>query len=185
MKREAHRQGGAILFALLALVLLGSVAYLSAAQSLPVRSTQSAEAALQETLARAREALIARAAADDNRPGSLPCPDLLTDSASLSNNFPGDGKGDALTRNQCPSQVGWLPWVTLDMPRPVDDAQDTLWYVIAPGLYDDNNSMPLNSDKATGLSFKGIPEIAALLIAARVPLPGQQRPSSKGGNGEQ
>ena len=31
----------------------------------------------------AKTALIARAATDDNRPGSLPCPDLATDSSGL------------------------------------------------------------------------------------------------------
>ncbi|WP_306606141.1 hypothetical protein [Azonexus sp.] len=172
-----QRQGGAILFALLAFSLFGMVAYLYLANGRAPRTAQSAEAALQKTLARASEALIARAMADDNRPGSLPCPDLLTDTPSLAN-YPGDGKTDLLTRNQCPSQIGWLPWVTLDMPQTRDDHQGTLWYVIAPGLSDDESAMPINSDKTTGLALHGTGEIAALLIAARAPLPGQHRPSA-------
>jgi hypothetical protein len=169
---STHRQRGAALFALLAFSLFGIVAYLSIATGQP----QASEARLQNTLARAREALIARAAGDDNRPGSLPCPDLLTDTASLANH-PGDGKADMLTRNQCPSHVGWLPWLTLGIPRTLDDSHGTLWYVLAPGLHDDDSAMPINSDKPTGLSIDGQGEIAALLIAARAPLSGQQRPS--------
>lgn len=92
-----HRQRGAALFALLALSLFGIVAYLSVAAGQGPRAPQASEARLQNTLARAREALIARAAGDDNRPGSLPCPDLLTDTTSLANH-PGDGKADLLTQ---------------------------------------------------------------------------------------
>ena len=62
-------------------------------------------------LALAKETLIARAAADLSRPGSLPCPDRITDSSGLGN-YPGDGKADMLVRNECPSSIGWLPWIT-------------------------------------------------------------------------
>jgi hypothetical protein len=169
-------QRGAALFALLAFSLFGVVAYLSLAAAQRPVPPQSSESRLQSTLAHAREALIARAAGDDNRPGSLPCPDLLTDTAALANH-PGDGKADMLTRNQCPSHIGWLPWVTLGIPRPQDDSHGTLWYVLAPGLRDDDSAMPINSDKPTGLTVDGQENIAALLIAARAPLSGQQRPS--------
>jgi hypothetical protein len=179
--RVRQRQGGAILFALLVGSLFGIVAYLSLASGKQPTSPQTADAALQSTLSQAREALISRAAADDNRPGSLPCPDLLTDTPSLANS-PGDGKADMLTRNQCPSHVGWLPWVTLGIPQPLDDRHGTLWYVIAPGLHDDDSAMPINSDKPTGLTLNGTGEIAALLIAGRTPLPGQQRPSNDPGD---
>ncbi len=172
-----QRQGGAILFALLAFSLLSTVVYLSVAGRSRPSTAQTAEAALQNTLSQAREALIARAAADDNRPGSLPCPDLLTDTPSMAN-YPGDGKADMLTRNRCPSDIGWLPWVTLNIPQPIDDRQSTLWYVIAPALYDDDSAMPINSNKPSRLALQGNDEIAALIIAARAPLTGQLRPSN-------
>lgn len=181
MNNARPRQGGAILFALLVGSLFGIAAYLSIAGGKRPTSPHPPGVAVQSTLAQAREALISRAAADDNRPGSLPCPDLLTDTPSLAN-APGDGKADMLTRNQCPSHVGWLPWVTLGIPQPLDDRHGTLWYVIAPGLHDDDSAMPINSDKPTGLALNGSGEIAALLIAARAPLPGQKRPSRDPGD---
>ncbi|WP_234084560.1 hypothetical protein [Azonexus sp. R2A61] len=129
----------------------------------------------------AKAALIARAATDDNRPGSLPCPDLATDSSGLANR-PGDGKADMLTRNQCPSVIGWLPWVTLNMPPPRDTAGEMLWYVIAPGLRDDDSAAPINGETRSGLHLEGFGDVAALLVAPGSPLSGQQRPSLNPGD---
>ncbi|MEO8003766.1 MAG: hypothetical protein ABI771_02590, partial [Betaproteobacteria bacterium] len=53
-----------------------------------LRSERVTEAAL----AKAKEALIAYAATDLNRPGELPCPDILTNIAG--NNIPNDGIAD-------------------------------------------------------------------------------------------
>ncbi|WP_371324591.1 hypothetical protein VX159_03415 [Dechloromonas sp. ZY10] len=129
-------------------------------------------------LQQAREALLARAQSDDNRPGSLPCPDLLTNDAGL-RNYPDDGKSDNLTRNRCPTDIGRLPWATLAQPPLRDRSGERLWLVVAPGLYDDDNSEPINSDTPTGLSHAGQSQIAALLIGPGVALPGQQRPSQQ------
>lgn len=173
---KRQRQQGAGLFVLLLLGQLGVAAYLQSTNASRFSNPRTTEADLQVTLSTARDILIARAANDDNRPGSLPCPDLLTDSPGLAN-IPGDGKADMLTRNQCPSTIGRLPWVTLDMPEPRDDWNNTLWYVIAPNLRDDNSAIPINSDTPTGLAQDGNGEIAALLIAGRAPKAGQHRPS--------
>lgn len=172
-----RRQHGAGLFALLLLGQLGIAAYLQTTHASRFSNARTTEGDVHVTLSMARDILIARAANDDNRPGSLPCPDLLTDSPGLAN-IPGDGKADMLTRNQCPSPIGRLPWVTLDMPEPRDDGNNTLWYVIAPNLRDDNSAMPINSDTPTGLALDGNGEIAALLIAGRTPQAGQHRPSN-------
>jgi len=137
----------------------------------PVRLEEEARA-----LQHAREALIARALSDDNRPGSLPCPDLLTNDPGL-RNYPDDGKADNLTRNRCPSDLGRLPWATLAQPPLRDRSGERLWLAIAPGLYDDDNAEPINSDTPTGLSHAGQNQLAALLIAPGAALPGQQRPS--------
>lgn len=135
------------------------------------------ETAMQLALAQAKEALIARAVVDDNRPGSLPCPDLMTNSNGL-NNHPGDGKADMFTLTQCPSYVGWLPWVTLDLAEAADDSGTRLWYALAPGLRDDDSAHPINSETATGLWLDGATNIAAIIIASRAPLAGQLRPGN-------
>lgn len=135
---------------------------------------QRRQSAESQALQDAREALIARAVNDENRPGSLPCPDLTTDDDAWANH-PGDGKADMLTRNQCPSLVGWLPWVTLSLPQVRDRHAIPLWYVIAPGLRDDESAAPINSTSATGLATDHESEIAALLIAPGKPISEQQR----------
>lgn len=169
------RQAGNSLPLLMASGLLLTGVWLAATP--PPGSLQRAEAE-QRALSAAREALIARAATDDNRPGSLPCPDLITDDTGL-RNHPDDGKADHLTRNRCPSDLGRLPWATLALPPQLDRAGQRLWYVIAPGLYDDDNAEPINSDTSTGLQVDSQHDIAALLLAPGPALPAQRRPSSR------
>lgn len=174
-----YRRGIALPVLLFVILLGGGLALGLGSAGTPIRADRSQQTS--KTLAAARAALIGRAVNDDNRPGSLPCPDLVTDNAGLSN-LPGDGKADLLTRNQCPSQLGRLPWITLATPRAVDMANEVLWYVVAPGLRDDDSAIPVNSDTPTGLSLNGEPEIAALLITAAAPRPGQSRPSQNAGD---
>ncbi len=169
-------QAGFVLQALL-FGLLGLSAVLSgtAADSRLAR-LQTAQAQ-QRTLAQAREALIARAVNDATRPGSLPCPASLKhyDPAAPR---PGDGRAELMAGNRCPSLIGRLPWSTLDLPQPLDDNLNTLWYVMAPGLRDHSSASPINSDTPTGLSLNGEREIAALILLPGPQLPGQRRPSN-------
>lgn len=148
------------------------------ALALPLENRLQQSESEARQLQLARDALLARALTDDNRPGSLPCPDLLTDDAGL-RNYPDDGKADNLTRNRCPSDLGRLPWATLALPPLRDRHDQRLWYAVAPGLYDDDNAEPINSDTPTGLSHAGQNQLAALLIAPGPALPGQHRPSSR------
>jgi len=171
MKTTSRHQSGAVLYALL-LSLLGFAGYMAYAQGSANQARLESTRAQQAAMALAREALIARAANDTNRPGSLPCP------AQWKPTTPGDGRADLLAGQHCPSLIGRLPWSTLDIPQPVDDNQNTLWYVIAPGLRDHQSANPINSDSATGLSLNGKGDIAALIIRPGAPLPGQKRPSN-------
>lgn len=164
-----RQQGAAWWLLLMALAL--ATAHLLLAGSHPGRDDLAAR------MARAKEALIARAVNDANRPGSLPCPDRLTDSAGM-NNVPGDGRADLFTLNQCPTYVGWLPWATLELPELTDASGNRLWYVLAPGLRDDDSAQPINGDTPSGLQLDDDTGIAALLIAGGPPLTGQRRPSA-------
>ncbi len=180
MKRQppsARKQSGIALIALLVLLILaGSYAFYRSA-NVGFGSSQR-DAKVYATLARAKEALIARAVTDANRPGSLPCPDLITNNVGFAN-VPGDGKADMFTMTQCPSYVGWLPWVTLDLPELTDDTGTRLWYVLTPELRDDDSAQPINSDRALTLRLDGTADnVAALVIAARAPLGSQTRPSN-------
>ena len=142
--RAGKRQSGiALVLLLIVLIMAGAFAFYRSAGIGTGHAEQDAK--LAATLARAKEALIARAVTDANRPGSLPCPDLITNSGGLSN-VPGDGKADMFTLTQCPSYVGWLPWVTLDLPELTDDTGTRLWYALSPELRDDDSAQPINSD---------------------------------------
>ena len=170
-----RRQSGvALILLLVLLVLAGSYAFYRSANV--AGSGTRADVAAAAALARAKEALLARAVADDNRPGSLPCPDLITNSPGLAN-LPGDGKADMFTMTQCPSYVGWLPFVTLDLPELTDDSGTRLWYALAPTLRDDDSAQPINSDTAMPLQLDGAQDIAALIFAPQAALAGQQRPT--------
>jgi hypothetical protein len=172
------KQSGIALIALLVLLIMaGAYAFYRNVNIGTGRIQQDAK--LAATLARAKEALIARAVTDANRPGSLPCPDLITDSAGL-HNAPYDGKRDdfiGAATAQCPSYVGWLPWVTLDLPELVDNSGSRLWYVLPPALRDDDSAQPINSDTNPGLTVDGNAnnDVAALIIAPRGALTGQDR----------
>lgn len=170
------QRGAALWLLLIGMLLAAGYAFYRQAAADPGR--QRRDAALLATMAGARDALIARAVTDDNRPGSLPCPDLVTDSAGLANH-PGDGKADMFTGTQCPSYLGWLPWVTLDLPVALDDSASRLWYALSPSLRDDDSAQPINSDAATALQLDDRGDIAALIIAPRAALAGQTRPSRR------
>lgn len=171
-----QRQSGiALLMILAVLIVAGSYAFYRTANVGQGRTQQAGK--LASSLARAKEALIARAVTDANRPGSLPCPDLITNDVGLSN-FPGDGKTDMFTLTQCPSYIGWLPWVTIDLPELTDDSGTRLWYAVSPSLRDDDSAYPINSDTLAALRIDGGGEIAAIIIAPGRAIAGQTRPSN-------
>lgn len=147
------RQGGAVLLVLLVLfVAAGAYALtsrLNAAQPQLGRDRSTAA-----SLALAREALIGRAVSDDNRPGSLPCPD--TDDDGIANTVGG---------NCTASYIGRLPWKTLGLPDLRDGSGERLWYVLSPAFRDNPAAQPINSDTHSSLTLDGAGEIAAIVFA--------------------
>lgn len=166
MPRSTTKQSGIALILFLVVLILGGGYAFYRSTNIGFSSSQR-DAKVFATLARAKEALIARAVTDANRPGSLPCPDTV-----------GDGKSAMFTLTQCPSYVGWLPWVTLDLPELTDDTGTRLWYALSPTLRDDDSAQPINSDTNATLRIDGGGEIAAIIIAPRGALSGQTRPSN-------
>ena len=127
----------------------------------------------QEQFAVLREALIARAVNDDNRPGSLPCP---------APNPEVNGTAPLLAGQNCPQRLDGVPWSTLKIRPPRDTSHTPWYYLIAPGLQDSESSEPIHSDHPSGLvSALGVlpaDNIAAVLIAPGPALADQQRPSA-------
>ena len=118
-----------------------------------------------------RDALIARAASDRNRPGSLPCPDVDNDGLSL-------GPGPEWTGSACTSYIGRVPWQTLDLPDLRDADGERFWYALSPAFRDSSAGGPLSSDTPGSLTVAGTPsatDVVAIIIAPGAPLPGQTR----------
>lgn len=155
------------------LTILSGLAALRIANSSNT-SSLAREASTSASMMAAREALLARAISDDNRPGSLPCPDIATNIPG--NNVPGDGKADLLEGTKCPAYAGWLPWRTLGLNDPRDTSGERLWYVLSPNFRDSN--LPININTVSKLCLNGQGGIIALIIAPGAALNGQNRPSN-------
>lgn len=161
------RQGGMALLVMLTALAMGGlslfIGQLNSAQFTASRAQVTATA-----LAQAKDALIGRAATDDNRPGSLPCPDM--------NN---DGIAELLAGNICPGYIGRLPWKTLRLPELLDGEGNGLWYALSPGLTDNGASHPINPNKPLELTLDGSPNIAAIVFSPGSALASQNgRPSN-------
>jgi hypothetical protein len=164
----ARKQRGSMVVVLLAvLVLFGTYAILHSLNIAAVRVER--DRATQEALAKAKEALVAYAASDANRPGELPCPDINDDGAAT----PGvDYIGSA-----CASLIGRLPWKTLDLPDLRDDSGERLWYAVSDDFHA-SGSVALNSDTAfrtgnTSLTLTGQQagtNLVALVFAPGAPV---------------
>ena len=169
MPEQTGKEHGAALLAIMLVVFLASVSYILAdADATAFRNAANRRTAL--VLAEAKAALIGRAASDDNRPGSLLCPD--------SNN---DGVSD-WTGSNCATYLGRLPWKTLKLPELVDGNGERLWYAISSNLRDNAAASPINSQQPLPLTFNATPNIAAVVFAPGPSLPGQARPSNAPGD---
>lgn len=128
-----RQRGQAVLALVLMLGIAVSVFIYNALD--PAQATVRREARTQTALREARDALIGRAASDNNRPGSLPCPD--TDN---------DGSAELFAGVDCPSYIGRLPWKTLRLPDLRDGSGERLWYALSNKFRDHVNAEPINSD---------------------------------------
>lgn len=170
--RFNNTQRGAVLIVMLVIFVLGTAALmLNALGRASVHIERDKKTA--DALAQAKDALIARSVSDFNRPGSLPCPDALTDIAGT--NVPNDGIADLLVGNDCPSYAGRLPWKTLGLPDLRDGSGEGLWYVLSRNFRDDNSNH-INSETLGTLAISGaqnIINIAALIVAPGAPICGR------------
>jgi hypothetical protein len=119
-------------------------------------------------LEQARDALSAYAVAHPTQPGSLPCPDTNDDGVA-------DGTSN------CASYIGRLPWQTLGLGDPRDEAGERLWYALSPSFRDDP-SIQINSDAhgdrtvmSGSVGTVATTEAAAVVFSPGTALPGQFR----------
>ena len=136
---RAASQHGQIIILMVLLLVLGSgflVYSMTGFRSIGYSKNVKTDAAL----ALARDALLGRALSDATRPGSLPCPDAVT---NVVNNVPGDGVADLLAGSNCPRYIGRFPWKTLDLPELRDGDGELLWYALSPAFVD---AIAINTD---------------------------------------
>lgn len=165
---NSNQDGAALMVMLVIMVVGASVFLVSSLSSSAYKAERQEKAAV--ALAQAKEALVGRAASDDNIPGSLPCPD--TDN---------DGSAELMSGNNCPSYIGRLPWRTLKLPDLRDDSGERLWYALSTNFRDDNSARPLNSDTQGLLSIVGntvTNNVAAIVFAPGAPLCGKSHNSN-------
>ena len=171
MYAAARKQRGLALLVvlLLAVGLLAGMLAIGFAGDL-IRQNQRQQKTT-DALAQAREALIGRAVGDDNRPGSLPCPD--TDD---------DGTAELFAGSICPSYIGRLPWRTLGLPEPLDADSERLWYMLSSQFRDNAAVEPLNTDTLGNVSvYSGngstllTTQAVAVVFAPGGPIGGQTR----------
>jgi hypothetical protein len=162
------RQHGVALLILMLLIFLAATTWILG-QGSGTYARNQRDQTTATAMAQAKEALIGRAATDDNRPGSLPCPDV--------NN---DGAAESFVGPNCPSYIGRFPWKTLDLPELLDGNGDRLWYALSPGLRDyPIPAQPINSQKVLELTLDGTTNIAAIIFSPGPPLANQNgRPSN-------
>jgi len=151
--RAAHSGAGAVAYgqrrASSGQALLILIGMLSIATMLLVygATTEAGRAVRADTRTRsvideARQALVGRAIADANRPGSFPCPD-----------GDDDGSADLFVGSACSSYIGRLPWRSLGIGDLRDDAGERLWYALSPAFRDHPSAPPLNADTPGSLTL--------------------------------
>lgn len=156
LPRQRPAQRGQVALGVLAILGIGFGAALYVFIS-PANSTIQRNKITAAILVQAKDALIGYATSDNNRPGSLPCPDLLTNNPAF-NNVPNDGSADQFSGLDCPSYVGRLPWKTLGLPDLRDSDGERLWYAVSREFARNPScgaSCPLNSDISGELTILG------------------------------
>ena len=170
-----RRQGGALLLAVLApLLLLGSSVALTGFDIGTPSHRREAERT-RTALAKAKEALVHYALSDSNRPGELPCPDFDGD-GRLMLNVDFHGGRDV----PCATRRGWLPFRSLGLEELRDGSGERLWYAVAD-LHHAGHSAPLDSDVQGGLRVGRAGDVVAVIVAPGPPVDGRQERERDGG----
>lgn len=136
----------------------------------------------RQSMQEAKNALIAWSSSQawssntNDQPGSLPCPD--TDNDGYAN----------LIGGACSSQIGRLPWKTINSQELRDNSGEILWYALSPNFRNSSGVTVINSDVQGQLTLYSdqqstttpiLSNLVAILIAPGVAIAGQTRdPSS-------
>lgn len=168
-ERRPLRAGGAALVVLLvAAGLLAAVIVVSVFGT--ARSPDARERATREALARAKEALLTYAVTYAERrrdptanyfpvAGYLPCPDQGPATWDFGNER--EGVANQACGDQDVSQIGRLPWHTLDIEPLRDGDGECLWYVVSGNFKNNPKTSGMLNWDTPGLLRVGVPNVAA------------------------
>jgi hypothetical protein len=168
-----HRNRGYIAIVLIAVICTTGATWM--ATSLGALRNER-ERNIAAVLAHAKKALLARATVDSSLPGSLPCPDLITNIPGT--NVPNDGIADLFAGINCPSYIGRLPWRTLGLADLRDHDGERLWYALSPNFRDYASQVLINDTTAGTLSLSGastLNNVVAIVFAPGAPVGSQTR----------
>ena len=160
VSREIQQRGIALIVVLVLLGLLVGVLVVGFTGDLARQNKKGQQTA--DSLAKAKEALIGRAASDINRPGSLPCPDIDND---------GSAESPVAYGGVCPSYIGRFPWRTLGVPDLRDGSGERLWYALTANFRDHPTGGVLNSDTPGQLNIVGTAPASNVIAIVFAPGP--------------
>jgi hypothetical protein len=147
-------RGLALIGVLAVVTMLTLTAFVSQIGAITSHSNFARDVQARLALNIARQALIAAAADNRNRPGGLPCPDR-------------DGDGEAeLTCDRPEHRLGLLPWQTLKIGDLRDASGERLWYALAYRYRNDPDAI-INSATVGDLAIpsRRLSDLAAVVIA--------------------
>ncbi len=166
-------QTGAVLLAMMLVLIVGSAFYLTTKLNTNLVKTQhSLETGI--AMKAAKNALIGYAISypdkvnADEGPGYLPCPDL---------NNNGSSAGSCSINGT--TSIGRFPYKTLEVEELRDGHGERLWYVVSDNFRNNPKMTPLNSETAGNssgdMTVDGYTNIAAVIFVADVPENNQNR----------
>lgn len=150
--KQHIQKGGALIMLVLVVVIVGTASIFSVLDGSEVKIERDKKTL--SALSEAKLALIGRAVADANHPGSLPCPD-------------GDANGEAdpFVANLCPNFVGRYPWKTLGTGQLVDGSGELLWYAVSQSYRDHVTAEPINGVAPGNLIVDGAGDQVAVIFS--------------------
>src|SRR6185503_18875170 len=98
---------------------------------------------------------VAQDALTSDTPGKFPCPESTSSIGTISEGY---------AASSCASlpAIGRLPWKTLGIDKPLDGANEALWYVIDSSV----RTAPINFSTTGTLTLDGTANAAAAMIIA-------------------
>jgi hypothetical protein len=160
-----QQHGGAFIVMLVIMILGISTVLIGALSGVGQKAANNVKSG--EVLLQARDALIAYAVSDDNRPGELICPDVNNDGVITAS--------ADLSGSNCVSLIGRLPWKTLGIPDLRDASGERLWYALSDPFHA-NGTTTLNSDTSGTITITGTAtNVIAIVFAPNKALSTQSR----------